>query len=59
MMLAERFLASERRSKMYRQPPSATTIPLRSLSNGREAFVGSPWLAKAPWDLKDAKIPKV
>jgi len=32
-------------------------MPLRSLSNGREAFVGSSWRARAFWLLKPAKIP--
>ena len=41
------------------QPPSATTMPLRSRSKGREALVGSSCLAKAPWLWKLAKMPKV
>ena len=34
-------------------------MPLRSLSNGREAWFGSACWARAPWFLKPAKMPKV
>ena len=33
-------------------------MPLRDLSNGRLAFVGSTWWASAPWLLNAAKMPK-
>ncbi len=35
------------RSSTYMQPPSATTMPLRSASKGREALVGSSCEASA------------
>ena len=41
------------------QPPSEMTIPLRALSNGRLALVGSACAARAFWLLKPAKMPKV
>ena len=40
-------------------PPSEMTMPLRFLSKGREALVGSSWAPSAPWFLKPAKMPKV
>ena len=57
--LAPRTLASDNRSRTYRQPPSATTMPLRFVSKGREAFVGSACVARAPWLAKPAKMPNV
>ena len=37
-MRAPRASASSRRSRVYRHPPSETTIPFRAVSNGREAI---------------------
>jgi hypothetical protein len=34
-------------------------MPLRARSKGRDAFFGSSWVARAPWLLKLAKMPKV
>ncbi len=34
-------------------------MPLRALSKGREALAGTSFVARAPCDLKPAKIPKV